>query len=505
MDISYSEDKLTKHVNSISDTMMRFISKEGVNQFPTVVFLLNRMFLSEENPIARHLNLTEKLKVGDNFHWYRYKDIYTGFKLSIPSLIESTSLFKSYNDNAKLSSISKVFQRTVNSNYYLTTSGELYFGDINNLTKIEMVSSETSSIVDILKYNDSYDIIMTKTKLYFLDNNTKTLKEMYKDESRTFNDICFYNEFIVLATSKYGIVLKLNANNTLSKYNELEYYSRTYTGSTGTEDDSNTSDGSESESSGTTTTVTITNGLPISNIMTKCIMKGSLVYIGNESTCGYYRVNSTVGDGTDAETGIEFHDNACGISSYKLMSDTTYTIGNLQLTAAEIKSLSIDNNCVYIVTSSNEIHSYLKTNGLEPVYKLKSINGVPSNIKYITCDGENSIIIVDTSGLMYESRRISDDDYPIKLIPIAFVYKDESDTTKVNAAVEKLTVRQLSECLSDNSFFNEKFSTINSKPIKFMCVLSTNGPKTDFKFIGDDNRQDAAIELKSIQNVFDIG
>lgn len=502
MDISYSEDKLTKHVNSISDTMMRFISKEGVNQFPTVVFLLNRMFLSEENPIAKHLNLTEKLKVGDNFHWYRYKDIYTGFKLSIPSLIESASLFKSYNDNTKLSSISKVFQRTVNSNYYLTSSGELYFGDINNLTKIEMVSNETPSIVDILKYNDSYDIIMTKTKLYFLDSNTKTLKEMYKDESRTFNDICVYNEFIVLATSKYGIVLKLNANNTLSKYNELEYNSRTYTGgSTGTEDDD--SDGSGS--SGTATDVTITNGLPISNVMTKCIMKGSLVYIGNESTCGYYQVNSTFGDGTDAETGIEFHDNVCGISSYKLTSDSTYTIGNLQLIADGIKSLSIDNNCVHIVTLSDEIHSYLKTNGLEPVYKLKSINGIPQNINYITCDGENSIIVVDTSGSIYESRRISDDDYPIKLIPIAFVYKDESDTTKVNAVVEKLTVRQLSECLSDDSFFNKKFSTVNSKPIKFMCVLSTNGSKTDFKFIGDDDRQDAATELKAVQNVFDIG
>ena len=73
MDIYDSEDKLIKRIDSISDDMARFISKEGCNQFPTVLFLANRMFVSDDINLIKDLNLDIKLKKGDNYYWHKSK------------------------------------------------------------------------------------------------------------------------------------------------------------------------------------------------------------------------------------------------------------------------------------------------------------------------------------------------------------------------------------------------------------------------------------------------
>ena len=59
MEIYDSEDKLIKRIDSISDDMARFISKEGCNQFPTVLFLANRMFVSDDINLIKDLNLDD--------------------------------------------------------------------------------------------------------------------------------------------------------------------------------------------------------------------------------------------------------------------------------------------------------------------------------------------------------------------------------------------------------------------------------------------------------------
>ena len=133
MDIYNSEDKLVKRIDSISDDMARFISKEGCNQFPTVLFLANRMFVSDDISLIKDLNLNIKLKKGDNYYWYKSSSFYENLQDVMKYILPNTKLFVP--KTSPIGDIKRIFNIDNIKNYFLT-SNKLYYGSIDNYYEI---------------------------------------------------------------------------------------------------------------------------------------------------------------------------------------------------------------------------------------------------------------------------------------------------------------------------------------------------------------------------------
>jgi hypothetical protein len=58
-------------VKTLSTMFLRFVSKDGIDEYPTVILLANRIFLRDEDRGGEHIGVTEKLALGDDFLWFK--------------------------------------------------------------------------------------------------------------------------------------------------------------------------------------------------------------------------------------------------------------------------------------------------------------------------------------------------------------------------------------------------------------------------------------------------
>ena len=73
--MTMTKDGNLSHATDIGSTMLKFLNKEGSGSFPTIVVLLNRIFLSpddfswkENGEFSDDLPV---LKEHDDLHWYK--------------------------------------------------------------------------------------------------------------------------------------------------------------------------------------------------------------------------------------------------------------------------------------------------------------------------------------------------------------------------------------------------------------------------------------------------
>ena len=117
---------------------------------------------------------------------------------------------------------------------------------------------------------------------------------------------------------------------------------------------------------------------------------------------------------------------------------------------------------------------------------------------------DNSIVVSNCNEL-YETIKINDIAYPIKFLPIKFVFDDDKDTKVLNCEVKTLSVREMISCSVSSTKYDSVLGESNGQKATFMCIYVKKSDIQTFIYFGDDNRQEKAMAIKECCEVFDIG
>ena len=484
MDIYNYEDKLIKRIDSISDDMARFISKEGCNQFPTVLFLANRMFVSDDISLIKDLNLDIKLKKGDNYYWYKSSSFYENLQDVMKYILPNTKLFVP--KISPIGIIKRIFNIDNIKNYFLT-SNKLYYGSIDNYYEIPFGFNDINDILNIFTIKENTDCILTKHNIYFVDVLNKTVSKKYYDDYVTFKDICYSGDTIVLATSKRGKVLKGLSTGNLTHDYDLEYYYDVITGANGI-------------------STTYTNGMPSDEDVDRCFISDNYIYIGDSTTVAKFRLGSPSDYGTEADININLHrcKGNSEIISTSNGNSPVYTFKNKSITPnnKSYDDLLVEDDVIFAISDST-IDCY-SDGGTDPLFTLNTSNGFNS-VKDLIFDINDNIIVLSNSNDLYETIKINDIAYPIKFLPIKFVFDDDKDTKVLNCEVKTLSVRKMISCSVSSTKYDSVLGESNGQKATFMCIYVKKSDIQTFIYFGDDNRQERAIAIKKCCEVFDIG
>ena len=484
MDIYDSEDKLIKRIDSISDDMARFISKEGCNQFPTVLFLANRMFVSDDINLIKDLNLDIKLKKGDNYYWYKSSSFYENLRDVMKYILPNTKLFVS--KTSPIGDIKRIFNIDGIKNYFLT-SNKLYYGSIDNHYEIPFGFDDINDILNIFTIKENTDCILTKHNIYFVDVLNKIVSKKYYDGSVTFKDICYSGDTIVLATSKRGKVLKGLSTGNLTHDYDLEYYYDVISGADGI-------------------STTYTNGMPSDEDVDRCFISDNYIYIGDSTTVAKFRLGSSSDYGTEADININLHKckGNSEIISTSNGNSPVYTFKNKSITPNNKSyiDLSVEDDVIFAISDST-IDCY-SNGGTDPLFTLNTSNGFNS-VKDLIFDINDNIIVLSNSNDLYETIKITDAAYPIKFLPIKFVFDDDKDTKVLNCEIKLLSIREMISCSVSSTKYDSVLGESNGQKATFMCIYVKKSDIQTFIYFGDDNRQEKAMAIKECCEVFDIG
>ena len=119
--MNISKSDIVNSFRDVSDTFVRYITKEGVGKFPTVVFLANKMFLSDDENIIKNLKLPYKIAVHDDYHWAKLTNFYTDFtELMDRDKKNILGDIKMFNVGDIGYRVSRVFNVSNTLNYFLT-------------------------------------------------------------------------------------------------------------------------------------------------------------------------------------------------------------------------------------------------------------------------------------------------------------------------------------------------------------------------------------------------
>lgn len=484
MDIYNSEDKLVKRIDSISDDMARFISKEGCNQFPTVLFLANRMFVSDDISLIKDLNLDIKLKKGDNYYWYKSSSFYENLQDVMKYILPNTKLFVP--KTSPIGGIKRIFNIDGIKNYFLT-SNKLYYGSIDNCYEIPFGFDDINDILNIFTIKENTDCILTKHNIYFVDVLNKTVSKKYYNNYVTFKDICYSGDTVVLATSKRGKVLKGLSTGNLTYDYDLEYYYDVISGANGV-------------------STTYTNGMPSDEDVDRCFISDNYIYIGDSTTVAKFRLGSSSDYGTEANININLHrcKGNSEIISTSNGNSPVYTFKNKSITPNNktYTDLLVEDDVIFAISDST-IDCY-NDGGTEPLFTLNTSNGFNS-VKDLIFDINDNIIVLSNSNDLYETIKINDIAYPIKFLPIKFVFDDDKDTKVLNCEVKTLSVRKMISCSVSSTKYDSVLGESNGQKATFMCIYVKKSDIQTFIYFGNDNRQERAIAIKKCCEVFDIG
>jgi hypothetical protein len=264
--------------SDVNDMFLRFVSKDGINEFPTIILLTNRLFLMEGERLGSHEKITETIKNNDDFLWYKIKGI-DNIKRKIQSVFGDSTIYEGYpffrkDNEPSHTTISNCWYSK--NNHYFDIEGALSVAplevDVFNETekrkeiilyKAEYIPEEPidpeqqlgpDDIVDIITLNEDCDFILTNEYVYKYnskdDNNIlspifKIQKDIYDASEYNFTGICISTEekeeddeddetYLVLSSrtisgdGKAGIYLIKIIDSELENFKKLFYFSRTY-------------------------------------------------------------------------------------------------------------------------------------------------------------------------------------------------------------------------------------------------------------------------------------
>ena len=564
MDILKSD--IVNSFRDVSDTFVRYISKEGVGKFPTVVFLANKMFLSDDENIIKDLKLPYKIAVHDDYHWAKLTNFHIGFiELMDRDKRNILGDIKMFNASDIGYRVSRVFNVSNTLNYFLTNSNELVYGSTTKYSKINFDFKDTltavfpsgftanedsinwikaqmavhgfvaerisgnyayasanidTSKITIFRQN-GVDYMLTEHCVYKIDPNAKTVTLLYS----FVNPANYYGEFdisvcfpifrhisisgddAVIATNKGCYSIKGVSSNNWYFYTQY-IYQRWVTQDTRYVDDGD--GGTKPEKYN----IDVDNGLPTSNDLNFAYISGNNIIAGSfgHSTAGSFTIGSIQDHnhvnpataGTSISNTLSKRDYCCGtVIVNRDGSISVESKGTLSGVSEYPLSFSIDDDCVYL-TYSDRIDCY--SFSLDKIaFTFSASNNMPENENIGSIlDKTDSLLLFNSNGTVYKMVD-NTSDATIAFITTDFVYDRDKETKKLHCVDRKYSGRQLINYLVSQSKFISEICRIDGHAATFLIALfvKTNGRKV-FAFFGDDTRNAVAKEIKSISSAFGI-
>lgn len=380
--MNISKSDIVNSFKDVSDTFVRYISKEGVGKFPTVVFLANKMFLSDDENIIKDLKLPYKIAVHDDYHWAKLTNFHSDFRELMDrdkkNLLGDIKMFNVGNIGYN---VSRIFNVSNTLNYYLTTDKKLIYGSTAKFSEItfDFKDTLTATFPDEFTINDEslawikaqmaahgfvaertsgnyayatanvdpskitifrqngVDYMLTEHCVYKIDPNAKTVTLLYSfvnvadDDGKFDTDVCFpvfhyigiSGDDAAIATDKGCYSIKGVSSGNWYFYTQYIYQHWITQGSR-TVDDGN--GGTKTENYN----IDNDNGLPTSNNLDFAYISGSSIIAGafGYSTAGSFvigsvqnhnRVDYTVA-GTSIVNTLSKRDYCCGTVVTKTLS-----------------------------------------------------------------------------------------------------------------------------------------------------------------------------------------
>ena len=564
--MNISKSDIVNSFRDVSDTFVRYITKEGVGKFPTVVFLANKMFLSDDENIIKNLKLPYKIAVHDDYHWAKLTNFYTDFtELMDRDKKNILGDIKMFNVGDIGYRVSRVFNVSNTLNYFLTSSNELVYGSTTKYSKINFDFKDTLTAVFPLEFtanedsinwikaqmaahgfaaerisgNYAYasinvdpskitifrqngvDYMLTEHCVYKIDPAAKSVSLLYSfvnpanDRGEFDTDVCFptfryisiSGDDAAIATDKGCYSIKGVTSNNWYFYTQYIYQNWVVQGTRNVDDGNG---GTKSESYN----IDVNNGLPISNDLNFAYISGNNIIAGSfgYSTAGSFTIGSVQNHsrvdittaGTSVSNTLTKRDYCCGtVITNRAGSISIESKGALSDISEYPLSFSIDDDCVYL-TYSDRIDCYSFSLG-RIAFTFRASNNMPGsgNIGSIL-DKSNSLLLCTSSGTVYKMVDETSD-ATITFITTDFVYDNDKDTKKLHCVDRKCSGRQLVNYLVSQNKFTSEICRIDGHAATFLIALfvKTNGRKV-FVYFGDDTRNAVAREIKSISSAFGI-
>ena len=456
-----NKDDNASHTSDISEMMLDFISKEGSNSYPTVTVLLNRLLLSiddfEWKKNSEISDALPELKIHDDVHWYKLKDMYSNLKNAIlnNSILSNSTIF--INENSfTLKNISNIF-KTDNAVYILDENNRLNKVDdtFNNIIKTYKSTSSTSDNYDIVNVKDmfsygAFDFVLCDHDIYRLSNDG-SVKRVYNYPTYTLNAFALVSNGIVVASNHDGGLIFNNITTTFNLRDTVKYKTGTITQTT-TDPNNSGSSGSSS-----TTSITITNKLPEDNNCTFVYPKGGNEFdLGNSSTSGSFSLTDNFNSVTvDKPVGVlPTESNRHYNNKYfiKFQSDVEFDKRKYNIT--NVTYAAYTEKLMYFITSDNYLHVFVKGEA-DSFIKFNSSNGISNNPNYIFI--RNDDVYLYTANGWLRSINSSDNIEPtFAFLLFDFDWERDNEKNKINIQYSRMSINALLSSVVDK-YNNDKY------------------------------------------------
>ena len=251
---------------------------------------------------------------------------------------------------------------------------------------------------------------------------------------------------------------------------------------------------------------TYTNGMPSNEDVDRCFISDNYIYIGDSTTVAKFILGSSSDYGTEANININLHrcKGNSEIISTSNGNSPVYTFKNKSITPnnKSYDDLLVEDDVIFAISDST-IDCY-SNGGTDPLFTLNTSNGFNS-VKDLIFDINDNIIVLSNSNDLYETIKINDIAYPIKFLPIKFVFDDDKDTKVLNCEVKTLSIRKMISCSVSSIKYDSVLGESNGQKATFMCIYVKKSDVQTFIYFGNDNRQEKAMAIKECCESFDIG
>ena len=515
MDMQKTGDQ--SHVSDCSDAMFTFVSKEGVNSYPTSVVLLNRFFFSpDEFEWVKNSGISIQLptfKPGDDIHWYKLSDLYTNLKNSVisGSVFKDIPLFKPIKFTVSEKS-TKAYKTKTRYYIYDSDKKQMYWSNTFDKDKFIHYSLASTPIIDPIDMLsvDDIDYLLCKNSIWRFKPDD-TCSKVYDENNTTYNAFDAGCDRIVVASND-GAKIFTDTGEQLILNDTVKY--KTTTVSVSNSDDSSDNE-SSSDSSGeesSTTSVTVSNGIPSSNKCTFVWIDGGKMYVGDITTSCNLPVigpydhtptdeqlkDQTVNPGKEVSEGTNKHfDGINGINTPKGWEYGTDIFGEV----SNVVGVYNGRNLTYI-SNNDKITVFLNDDTTKKLTEFTSGNNIGGSPVFIEIkDGDIWILV---NGEWKRTYNPSDPEIPFTFILFNFVFERDSDKDSIDCRVANVTVDEFLSLSFSKSVYDKYFTTAMTGPTTFMVSYS-KGSKTAFNVFGNDIRKAKAEEMKKCCNAFDVG
>jgi hypothetical protein len=508
-------DGIRRGAVDCDDMFLKFISKDGMglSEYPTIIFLANRLFLKSEDRIGAHVEITETIKLKDDFSWYKTKG-QTAIKNTLMETLPNKDAYKGipfFKEDTETSHNGIVNCWYSGKTHYMHIGTSLKASTSNPFdtsSKTVLFPQDTSSnnftdtannIVDICSLNPSSDLILTKTRLYRYNYETNTMVQRLKlsNGEHDATAMCRTASYFIITCNKGGgflIITNIDSSDTTS----LNYKKPAYANISITEGETSTSVG---------------NGLNPSNNYTFCFpVGGDTIEIngGSEKTClfncaSWMSSSSSyiAPEGTKEECTTSCHyNNEVVLFSAKFAYDT---MNNIYPMENGVSYFKLDKYMLLFgkeeSTQKPTLSIFTNISGQEkrPI-TLCEENIIPSTAVAGYMQDKDTIFVFTSSGTTYKSFG-KDDNSDSAFFPIAFDYSKERTTKKADVNKMPLGLNNLIGLVNGEDV---SWTKVNNRDSTFLFIRFglDSGNARWFAF-GDDDRRDTAF--RDMTSAFDVG